>query len=232
MVRQIVVYKWRKFNTGVTVLGVGVLQRWLQRCCTSEDQKKSTWMLLAKYTLDRLNQSWVVWEKHTQNVMCGEKGTVQSTPISKPHLCCKVWRTGHHDLEKFCCLRAWTACYHQLKTEFPSLSGHFGRECTFEVGWCTRKTIQSAEVNQQQNVFNRRKYAFWSGSDRPWPQPICFVDGEWFTRHPENISELEELSWNWKSSVKRIGANFLLTIVQVWFTNTEHIWSVIKFNGS
>lgn len=53
-----------------------------------------------------------------------KKDTVQSTPTSKPHLCCKVWWIGHRDLEDFCCLRAWTACYHQLKTEFPSLSGH------------------------------------------------------------------------------------------------------------
>lgn len=165
MVRQIVVYKWRKFNTGVTVPRSGRPAKMTAKMLHIWRSEKSTWMLLAKYTLDRLNQSWVVWEKHTQNVMCGEKGTVQSTPISKPHLCCKVWRTGHHDLEKLCCLRAWTACYHQLKTEFPSLSGHFGRECKASWSW----------VMQQENNPKRRSE---STTECLQQKKICLL--EWF----------------------------------------------------
>lgn len=60
--RQIVVYKWRKFNTGVTVPRSGrpakMLHIWRS--------EKSTWMPLAKYTLDRLTKVELFGKKNTQ----------------------------------------------------------------------------------------------------------------------------------------------------------------------
>jgi hypothetical protein len=63
-----------------------------------------------------------------------------------------------------------------------------------EVGWCNRTTTQNTEINQQQNGFNRRKYAFWSG-------PVSVLTSTWLrccgmtsravhTRHPKNIAKL------------------------------------------
>ena len=52
-----------------------------------------------------------------------------STPISKPHPNYKLWWREHHGLGLLCCRRAWTACYHRRKIEFPSLSRHFAGEC-------------------------------------------------------------------------------------------------------
>uniref|UniRef100_A0A8K9UYT4 Transposase Tc1-like domain-containing protein n=1 Tax=Oncorhynchus mykiss TaxID=8022 RepID=A0A8K9UYT4_ONCMY len=62
----------------------------------------------------------------TYNPMCGEKR--HSTPTSKPHPHCKVWWREHCGLGLLCCRRAWTACNHRRKTEFPSLSRHFSGE--------------------------------------------------------------------------------------------------------
>uniref|UniRef100_A0AAZ3QEJ1 Transposase Tc1-like domain-containing protein n=1 Tax=Oncorhynchus tshawytscha TaxID=74940 RepID=A0AAZ3QEJ1_ONCTS len=82
--------------------------------------------------------------RYLQNILCTDETTVElfgrnttlcvekkrhSTPTSKHHLNCKVWWREHHGLELLFCLRAWTACYHRWKNEFPSLSRHFAGEC-------------------------------------------------------------------------------------------------------
>ena len=63
----------------------------------------------------------------THNTVCGKKR--HSTPTSKTPPNCKVWWQEHHGLGMLCCLRAWTACYHRQKNEFPSLSRQFAGEC-------------------------------------------------------------------------------------------------------
>ena len=65
-----------------------------------------------------------------------------------------------------------------------------------EVGWCNSTMTQNKEVNQQQNGFNRRKYALWSGPVSPdfnliwddvaWPQRAVH------TRHLKNTAELKQ----------------------------------------
>ena len=112
------------------------------------------------------------------NTMCGEKR--HSTPKLKPHPNSKVWWREHHGLGLLCCLRDWTACYHRRKKWIPKFIKTFCRRMlgylsanwsSRQVGWCNRTTTQNTEVNQQQNGFNRRKYAFWSGPVRVLTSP-------------------------------------------------------------
>jgi hypothetical protein len=63
----------------------------------------------------------------THNTICGGKKEKLTNINLIPH--CKLWWREHHGLGLLCCLRAWTACYHQRKNEFQSLSRNFVGEC-------------------------------------------------------------------------------------------------------
>jgi hypothetical protein len=84
----------------------------------------------AKVHLDVPQRYWqnILWTNETTVQLFGRntphdvEKKRHSTPTSKPHPNCKVWWREHHGLELLCCLRAWTACYHQRKNEFPSLA--------------------------------------------------------------------------------------------------------------
>jgi hypothetical protein len=55
-----------------------------------------------------------------------------------------------------------------------------------------RTTTQNTEVNEQQNGFNRRKYAFWS-PDLYTIKMLCHdFKRAVHTRHPKNIAELKQ----------------------------------------
>lgn len=194
-------------------------------------------MLLAKYYLDRLNQSCIVWGENTHTHTMGKR---HSIPTSEPHLSCEVWWTGHHGLEMVCCSGTWTACYQWLKTEFSSLSRHFAGECA--ASWSSTIWMMQHEnnLNRMSNstteLFQKKKIHLleWLRPALTWQR--CFVDREWFT------PDIPRILLNWKSFVKSNGANFLLTVVLVGFTNTENVWGtlllpkegqpVIKSSGS
>jgi hypothetical protein len=79
---------------------------------------------IAKEHLDVPQRYWhnILWTDETKVVLFGK---------NTQHY---VWRKKgtahqHHGLGLLCYLRAWTACYHQRKNEFPSLSRHFTGEC-------------------------------------------------------------------------------------------------------
>ena len=160
------------------------MQNTKQECCSWEDTMKEATAVQKniaahlKFAKEHLD----VPQRYCQKIFCGRikvellgrhtqhyvwRRKRHSTPTSKPHPNCKVRWREHHGLGLLCCHRAWTACYHRRKNEFLSLSRHFAGEwISTEVGWCNRTTTQITEVNQQQNGFNRRKYAFWSGPVR------------------------------------------------------------------
>ena len=111
----------------------------------------------------------------------------------------------HHGLGLLCCLRAWIACYHWQKNEFPCLSRHFAGECRrlpvhqlkLNRSWVMQQDNNpNTEVNQQQNGFNRRKYAFWSGPFGVLTSTrlrCCGMTSRAIhTRHPKNIAELKQ----------------------------------------
>ena len=132
----------------------------------------------AKEHLDVPQRCWqnILWTDETKVVLFGrntqqyvwrKKGTAH-----QPQPNCKVWWRERRGFGLLCCLRAWTACYHRRKNAFPSVSRHFAGECKAicppieaqqKLGDAAKTTTQNTEVNQQQNGFNRRKYAFWSG---------------------------------------------------------------------
>ena len=92
-----------------------------KHCCTSEVRKRASGcstVLLAKYSVDNETTA-ELFGRNTQHHVWRKNA----------HPNCKVWWREYHVLELFCCLRAWTACYHRRKNEFPSLSRHFAGEC-------------------------------------------------------------------------------------------------------
>jgi hypothetical protein len=106
-----------------------------------------------------------------------------------------------------------------------------------EVGWRNRTTNQNTEVHQQQNGFNRRKYAFWSGPVRVLTSTRLRCCG--MTSREQFTPDIPRVLLTF---VKRNGPKFLLTVVQVWYTTTENVWlrlllskegqPVIKSKGS
>ena len=72
----------------------------------------------------------------------------------------------------------------------------FANWSSTEVVWCNRTTTQNTEVNQQQNGFNRRKYASWSGPVRvltsTWLRCCGMTSRAVHTRHHKNIAELKQ----------------------------------------
>ena len=84
-----------------------------------------------------------------------------------------------------------------IKTFCRRLLGYLSANwSSTEVGWCNRTTIQNTDVNQQQNGFNRRKYAFWSGPVRVLTSTgqrcCCMTSRAVHTSHPKNIAELKQ----------------------------------------
>ena len=150
----------------------------------------------------------------THNTMCGEEK--HSTPTSKPHPHCKVWWREHHGLGLLCCLRAWAACYHRWKNVFPSLSRHFAGECKaicppIEAQQKLSRTGQRQKKVNQQNGFNRRKYAFWSGPVRVLTSTRLRCCG--MTSRERFTPDILRILLNWNSFVKRNGPNLLQTDV-------------------
>ena len=90
-----------------------------------------------------------------------------------------------------------------------------------EDGWCNRTVTQSTEVNQQQNGFNRRKYAFWSGPVRVLTSTRLRCCG--MTSRERFKPDIPRILLNWNSFVKRNGPKFL-TIVQGWYATTGNVW--------
>ena len=98
-----------------------------KHCCTFEVFKRAlgcSKVLLAKCSVDRRNQRWVVFEG-THNTMWRRKR--HSTSTSKPQLTQLTQQlVGLVEVWGFiCCLSAGTDCYDWQKNEFPSLQRHF-----------------------------------------------------------------------------------------------------------
>ena len=136
-------------------------------------------MLLARYSVDRWNYSWVVWKENT--TLCVEKKKAQHTKIKTSSqlkyvggsiIVCGCFPAsascpGQSSPEKLIPKFIKTFCRRMLECFAWDLSANW---CSTEVDWWNRTTTQNTEVNQQQNGFNRRKYAFWRGPES-WPQP-------------------------------------------------------------
>ena len=115
-----------------------------KKCCSWEDTTEeapavkkniAARLKFAKVHLDVPHRYWqnILWADETTVKLFGRntqhcvEEKRRSTTVSKPHLNCNVWWREHHGLGLFCCLRAWTACCHRQKNEFPSVSRHFAR---------------------------------------------------------------------------------------------------------
>ena len=177
----------------------------------------------AKVHLDVPQRYWqnILWTDETRDELFGRntqhcvKIKRHSTWTSKPHPNCKVWWREHHGLGLLCCLRAGTACYHRWKNVFPSLSRHFAGEC---YAFCP------PFEDQQQNGYNRRKHAFWSG-------PVLTSNPIEMTSREQYTPDIPRILLNWNSFVKRNGPKFLLTVVQVWYATTENVWLLLLPKG-
>lgn len=124
--------------------------------------EKSTWMLLAKIFFGQV--------KPTLSCFLGKKNTMRQAQHTNfkttSQLLSMVDRPSWFG-DVFFFFRAWTACYQWLKTEFPSLSGHFAGECAA----CWSSTIW---VMQQENNPKRR-----SNSITKWVQQRKILLLEW-----------------------------------------------------
>ena len=149
-------------------------------CCTSEVCKSApgcSTALLAKYSVDRWNYSWVVWKEHI--TLCVEKKR-HSTPTSKPHPNCKVWGKGASWFGAALLPQALDSLLSLTEKWIPKFIKTFctrmldylsAKWSSTEVGWCNRTMTQNTEVNQQQNSFNRRNTPSGVAQSESWPQP-------------------------------------------------------------
>ena len=72
----------------------------------------------AKVHLDVPQRYWqnILWTDETTVELFGRNTqhcVEKNTPTSKSYPNCKVWWSEHHGMGLLCCLRSWTACYHQ-----------------------------------------------------------------------------------------------------------------------
>lgn len=125
---------WESSALFLLSLGMVVLWRWLQE-------------LLAKYSVDRLNQNGVVWKENTLHVEKKAQNIKSSS---------QLWNMvdGHHGLRLICCLRAKKDCCHWWKNERKNL----------------RPSVCKLKVNRGLVSQRDNDPKYWSKSTTEWLQ--------------------------------------------------------------